>query len=128
MAVHSKGVQGAGWLTIVLGVLILLTPFFTGETVADTAPLWSGLISGAAVIVLAGFNTYAGARRQTERAYGPAILNVLIGIWVLASGFVLVASMTYAWTMAVLGLILVVSAAYNTWASSDARRTRPTAR
>lgn len=121
MAMHSKGVQGAGWLNIVIGALVFLTPFFTATTAQG--PLWSGLLSGAAVILLAGFNVYAGAKRNTENAFGPAILNVLIGIWVLLSGFVLATALTYTWTMAVLGAVLIVSAGYNTWAASDARRT-----
>lgn len=117
---HSKGIQGAAWLNIVLGALILLTPFFTNQT--DVGPLWSAVLAGAAVIILAGFNAYTATQRHTERAYGPAVVNVLLGLWVFVSPFVFVVSTAYMTSMLIYGVILVVAAGYNTWAASDARR------
>lgn len=117
---HRAGIQGAAWLNIVLGALVLLTPFFTGQTAQF--PLWSAVLSGAAVIALAGYNVYAASQRHTERAGGPAVANVLVGLWVLVSGFVLAVSTAYVSSMALYGAIIVLAALYNTWAATDARK------
>lgn len=117
---HSKGLQGAAWVNIVLGLLILATPFFTGDT--STAPLWNALVTGALIVVLSGFNAYAGAQKDTGRAYGPAMTNILIGLYVVAMGFFMTVSTAYVTSMVIYGLIVVALAAYNTWAASDARR------
>jgi len=117
---HRTGISTAAWLNIVLGALIFLTPFFTGETAA--APLWNGLLVGAVVMLLAGINAYEGAARHTERAYGPAVANVVLGVWAFLSGFFLVVGTAYLWSMVAYGTILVVSAGYNTWAAADARK------
>lgn len=119
MPTHDKGIQGAGWLNIVLGLLIIATPYMTGDT--GTTPLWNGIIAGVIVIALAGYNAYTASQHHSERALAPAALNVLVGLWVLFSGFFMAVSQAYVWTMVVWGAILVVSAGYNTWAASDAR-------
>lgn len=119
---HRKGIQGAAWLNIVLGALILLTPFFT---TVGMLPFWSAVLSGAVVIVLAGYNAYEANQRHTERAYGPAIANVVVGLWVLVSPFVFAVTAAYTTALVIFGIALIAAAGYNTWAASDARKHEP---
>lgn len=117
---HRTGIQGAGTMNVVLGAAIFLTPFFTGDLAG--AALWSNTVSGALVVILAAYNIYTANQMHTERALGPAVVNLLVGLWVVASGFVLVASAALLTANIVFGAILAIAAAYNTWAAADARR------
>lgn len=123
MPEHSNVIRGASTLNIVAGALILLVPFFTN---AAGAALWSNLLAGIAVIALAGYNVYAAGQRHAGRVFGPALANVAIGLWVLASGFLLAAPAAYMTWNVVLGVVLAAAAGYNTYAASKARgTTRP---
>lgn len=116
---HRTGIQGAGIVNAVLGAAIFLSPFFTADA---GAALWSNTIAGALVVVLAAFSIYTANQHHTERAVGSAAANLVLGLWVLASGFML--SMTAALLTGniVFGAILAIAAAYNTWAAANARR------
>lgn len=124
---HRKGIQGAAWLNIVLGALILLTPFFSGDytTQFTGVALWSAVLSGLVVIALAGYNAYEAGHQHTEKAFGPAMANVVVGLWVLVSPFVFAVSTAYMTAMVIFGIALIAAAGYNTWAASDARKHDP---
>lgn len=115
---HRTSVLVMAWLNIALGALILLTPLLSGDV--RGAALANGIVIGAAVITLSGANAYSASRGETRRAYGPAVVNVLLGLWAVTSGFVLAVTAGYTMLMAVFGTVLALGAGYNVWASNDA--------
>lgn len=120
---HRKSIEGVATTNIVLAAVVFFAPFFTGDGGGVFA---SNLVSGVLVAALAGYNIYAATQRHTERAYAPAIINILVGLWVLASGYVYGATMALTATNAAMGALIAVLASYNTWAAHDARAAHPT--
>lgn len=116
---HRTGIQGTGIMNVVLGAAIFLSPFFTADT---GAVLWSNTVAGALVVILAAFSIYTANQYHTERAVGSGAANLVLGLWVLASGFLLGMSAALLTANIVFGAILAIAAGYNTWAAADARR------
>lgn len=56
----------ASGLSGLLGLWMIATPFVYGA--ATSVVLWSGVLSGIAVAVLEGYNTYAASEQATEMA------------------------------------------------------------
>lgn len=116
---HRKGIEGAATTNVVLAAAVFLAPFFTG---ADMVLLTSNMVTGVLLAALAGYNIYAASQRHTERAYAPAVVNVVLGLWVLVSGFFVPTNLALTVTNAILGAAVAILATYNTWAANDARQ------
>ncbi|SPE60349.1 conserved membrane hypothetical protein [Verrucomicrobia bacterium] len=71
---------GAGWVNILLGTRVVVSPFLLGFS-RDTAAMWNNIAVGAAVVLLA---LVSGRVNETV----PALI-VPLGMWLFASPFVL---------------------------------------
>jgi hypothetical protein len=84
---NNKGGRGAGGIVVLLGIWILITPFFWGTATGTGAwggggawLYWSNIISGIVIAILAGYSTSSGNS-------GAGWLAALVGIWVLITPF-----------------------------------------
>jgi hypothetical protein len=94
MSTESSGSQGmggsngAGWLAALIGIWVLITPFFWGATGSGGGwwggggawLYWSNIISGIVIAILAGYAAQSGNS-------GASWLAALVGIWVLITPF-----------------------------------------
>lgn len=120
MAVSTaKGIQTGAWINVVIGVIVFAVPFFTVESVAA---FWNNIIVGIAIVALAGWNAWAASQGRVSSALGPAVVNVILGVWLMVFAFFAVAEPAFLWWTGLMGLALVIVAGYNAWASSTARR------
>lgn len=69
---NQKG-RTAGWITVLVGIWVLITPFFWGATGGagawgggGTWLYWSNVISGIVVAILAGYSSRSGGRPTEE--------------------------------------------------------------
>ena len=97
------------WVNLFLGAWLFLSPFFGFGSMKDVAS-WNSYIFGAIVFASSGIALY------TPRLW-EEWLNVIVGLWLIASPFALIFSTHHAATLndVVVGILIFISAI---WAGS----------
>lgn len=118
---RRREVRTASGANVVLGAWLIVSPvvFFT-----TAVSYWNNLIVGIAVVVLSGLRVMM-PRASTKML---SWINVLLGIWLVASPFVLDYDMgSIAWNDVIVGILLVglASWAANRPKPAPARPGRP---
>ena len=95
------------WATLVIGGWLFLSPFFVGyKSVADAAAWKSYVVGGLAVI-------FAVSALLRSEAKGEEWVNLLLGLWAIASPFVFgfyASAAAAAWNLAVTGILIAADA------------------
>jgi hypothetical protein len=101
MARH-QGSSGAAWINVLLGIWVIISPFVLGFALVPRA-MWNNVIAGIIVAALAPSRT--GSPRQSGWSWA----NVILGIWLIISPFVLAYATTIAvWNNVILGIIILI--------------------
>jgi hypothetical protein len=104
----------ASWLNVVAGIWLIISPFILGytEATARTNGIWLGIIVGVLALIRAF---------TPLRSMWVSWLNVVAGIWLIISPFVLGLTDTAARSNdIVLGIIVAVIALWNLAATNSA--------
>src|SRR5438045_2291099 len=107
----------ASVLNVLAGIWLIISPWVLGfNDMAMSAALWSTLLSGMAVLVLAGI------RLATTGTEGLSWLNLLVGVWLIVSPFVLAfsAAQTAMGNAIFLGILVAIFAL---WAALGSQTT-----
>ncbi len=108
---------GASWINIVLGIWVIVSPFVLAFAQFPRA-MWNNVATGALVGILAII------RAGTPQQPGWSWMNVLLGIWLIISPFVLAfANGVALWNNVILGIIIIITA----WANAATTREPVTA-
>lgn len=105
------------WLAALAGLWVLVTPFVLSGPVDSGAVLWSNVIAGGLVVGCAAYTAYrlrSTAEAVTWQQWS-GWLAAVIGLWVLASPFVLtgtVATSSVMWSNVIAGILILVLAVY----------------
>ena len=83
MARH-QGSSGAAWINVLLGIWVIISPFVLGFALLPRA-MWNNAIAGIIVAALA--LTRTGSPQQSGWSWA----NVILGIWLIISPFVVTA-------------------------------------
>lgn len=91
-------------LILLLGLWLFITPWVFSYAIPST-PAWNAFISGAVIAVLAAFELY-------RTYFWAVLLNLLVGLWVAISPWVLKVAEQRAtmWNELIVGLAVVVLA------------------
>ena len=120
--------KGTGWLAALVGLWVLVTPFFLGGGNAGFDWLfWSNVVSGVVIAVLAGYGaTTTGTARRSATG-----LAALVGLWVLVTPFFLGGSNAgfdwLFWSNIVSGVVVAVLAGYTAQAGQSGNSPSATA-
>jgi SPW repeat len=103
--------SGSSWVNILLGIWVIVSPF----VLAFHSPkaVWSNVITGAVIGILALI-------RWSMHQPGWSWLNLILGIWLVISPFVLFASGVAMWNNVIVGIIIAASALTNTYFKESA--------
>jgi hypothetical protein len=104
--------DGNNWVNIVLGIWVIISPF----VLAMHSPkvMWNNVITGAVVCILALI------RWGTHRL-GLSWLNLILGICLVISPFVLFLNTAVMWNNVILGIIIAASALSHTYSKASAQ-------
>ncbi|MBW3582209.1 MAG: SPW repeat protein [Euryarchaeota archaeon] len=103
-------------LNILLGIWLIATPFLFQM---PTGAFWSTLVTGVIITALAAYN-YTQTAQGREVSTGAAVANAILGLWIVASMFVYnIAAQVTLWNGVIAGLLVLVFAAYNAYASGQ---------
>ncbi|MFW5943116.1 MAG: SPW repeat protein [Chloroflexota bacterium] len=95
------------WLIALLGVALAVAPFVLGYS-DETTAMWTSVILGAAVALIAGFKAAAHDTHRWEDW-----LAILAGVLAIIAPFVLFNTVTTAvWTSVVAGVLIILLAGY----------------
>jgi hypothetical protein len=101
---ERQNVLGANWVNVVLGIWVIISPFVLGFANLQ-AVMWNDVAVGIAVALL------ALSRRPNHRA-GES-LNVVLGVWLILSAFVLgVTAAVPFWNSIIFGIIIALVALF----------------
>ncbi len=103
--------RGSGWLNIVFGVWVIISPFVLGFH--SPKAIWNNVITGVVVGVLALI-------RWSMRQPGWSWLNLILGAWLVISPFGFFLSGAAMWNNVILGIIIAASALTNTYSKVSA--------
>lgn len=109
----------ASWLATIVGLWLVVSPFVLSGAIAEGTPMWSTTISGLAVLLLAGYGAYS-LRTDVETETNTAgevsgWIAAVVGIWLLASPFVLTGALaegTAMWSTSLGGAIVAILTAF----------------
>ncbi|HLX70241.1 MAG TPA: SPW repeat protein [Verrucomicrobiae bacterium] len=103
---QRRSTFGSIGVNVILGVWVVISPFVLGFS-GMKEMMWNNIATGGAIFLLAlGSSTGRG---------GSSLLNVLLGIWMVISPFVLGASRPIAvWNNVILGTIVGIVALFGT--------------
>jgi hypothetical protein len=108
------------WLNLLIGIWLFISPWVVGFAGTETAASWNAWILGAGIVV---FSAIAVSMPQAWEE----VINVLLGIWMVISSWVLGVANRPAETNAVIvGLLVILFAAWAMAMSRDWRRKTPT--
>lgn len=111
VAVRERSKHGSGWVNIVLGMWVIVSPFVIAFHSAKA--VWSNVIAGVIVGILALI-------RWSMRQPGWSWLNLVVGTWLVISPFVLFLSAAAMWNNVILGIIIAALALTNTYSKVSA--------
>jgi SPW repeat len=94
------------WVNILLGIWVIISPFVLG--IHSAKGVWNNIVTGAVVGIL------ALVRWRMHRP-GWSWLNLILGIWLVISPFVLFVSGVAMWNNVILGIIIAASALSHTY-------------
>ena len=107
---------GGAWINVLLGIWVVISPFVLGFALFPRA-IWNNVLAGIIVAIL------ALVRTGTPRQAGWSWANMILGIWLIISPFVLAFATTMAvWNNVILGIIILIVA----WATAATTRAHAT--
>lgn len=107
------------WLAALVGLWIAASPVLRTGEVTTGAPMYSAVVGGLVILALGAFGAYTIRSRADRDAFTPAEIAgwvaALVGLWILASPFVLsgeIGSGTPMYSNVAAGVVSALLAAY----------------
>jgi len=111
---RTEQAKTASGINVVAGVWLILSPYILGFA-AISAALASSVITGIIIGVLALIRVYT-----PKTSAGLSWINLILGVWLIASPFILgIASMAAIWNSVILGIIVAVMAIWSATAVAE---------
>ena len=107
----ERSLDGSSWINILLGIWVIVSPFVLA--IHSSKAMWSNVLTGAGVGVLAII-------RWGMHQPGWSWLNLILGMWLVISPFVLFLSGPAMWNNVILGIIIAAFALTNTYSKVSA--------
>lgn len=117
--------RGRAWASLVLGVLIFLVPLATSSTTTNgySSFAYADYALGVVVVVLAAISIWAARNSMMTLAWLEGV-NALVGLVAIAMPFVVTSTSFAMGANVVLGIVLVIVAAWDAYVGmSNARGT-----
>src|SRR5262249_4669163 len=111
VSMSERSASGNSWVNIVLGIWVIISPFVLG--IPTPKGIWNNIVIGAMVGILAII-------RWRMHQPGWSWLNLILGIWLVISPFVLFLSGAAMWNNVILGIIVAAFALTNTYSKVSA--------
>ena len=105
-SVANRRKAGSSWVNILLGIWVIISPFVLG--IHSAKGIWNSIVVGVVVGILALI-------RWGVRQPGWSWLNLILGIWLVLSPFVLFLGTAAMWNNVILGVVIAAAALTNTY-------------
>lgn len=106
----KAGVQATEWAIVGLALAALVVPFVTGEGSPMEAAFHAGTAPAVLILVLTGVHIWATRSGVRSSSKYLAMFTMVLAAWMALSGFILREPPAYAWTMLVIGGLLLIVA------------------
>jgi SPW repeat len=112
VSMPERSKDGNSWVNVVLAIWVIVSPFVLA--IHSSRAVWNNVVTGVLVGILALI-------RWSMRQPGLSWLNLLLGIWLVISPFVLFLSGAAMWNNVILGIIICALALTNTYSKASAQ-------
>jgi hypothetical protein len=112
VSISERSRIGSSWVNMLLGIWVIISPFVFG--IHGPKGIWNNVITGAVVGVLA-------IVRWSMHQSGWSWLNLILGIWLVISPFVLFLSGAAMWNNVILGILICAFSLTNTYSKVSAQ-------
>lgn len=119
----NLGVEAGSVLNIAAGVAIIAIAAL--QTRGLTAELFSGVLPGIALVVIAGWTAYDAARNGAKRSLLASAACLLIGVWLFAFPWYLDVTDTYFLASVLLGVGVVTVSTYEMYSAVAIQPQKP---
>ena len=106
VSMSERSSSGNSWVNLLLGIWVIISPFVLG--IHAPKGIWNNVITGVVVGVLAII-------RWSMHQSGWSWVNLILGIWLVISPFVLFLSSTAMWNNVIVGIIIAAAALSHTY-------------
>lgn len=121
MEMELKDKRWQDWLNLIIGIWLFISPWVVGFAGSQVSASWNAWIFGVAIVV------FSGIAVSMPQAW-EEVINILIGIWMVISSWVLGVTSRPAETNAVIvGLLVILFAAWAMAMNRDWHHKAPTA-
>jgi len=79
---HAARARSASGANVLLGCWVIASPWIFGYTI-NVSGFWNGIVAGALIVILA-----AGRFSSPRGSVGPSWINLLLGLWTVASPWI----------------------------------------
>ena len=111
VSMRERSTSGNSWVNILLGIWMIASPFALG--LHSSKAIWNNVVTGALVGILAII-------RWRIHQRGWSWLNLIFGMWLVISPFVLFLGGAAMWNNVILGIIVAAVALTNTYSKVSA--------
>ena len=111
ISMYERSASGNSWINILLSIWVIVSPFVLAFH--SSKAIWSNVVAGALVGILALI-------RWGVHQTGWSWLNLILGMWLVVSPFVLFLSAAAMWNNVILGIIIAAFALTNTYSKVSA--------
>ena len=106
VSMSERSSSGNSWVNLLLGIWVIISPFVLG--IHAPKGIWNNVITGVVVGVLAII-------RWSMHQSGWSWVNLILGIWLVISPFVLFLSGAAMWNNVILGILICAFSLTNTY-------------
>ena len=112
VSMSERSSSGNSWVNLLLGIWVIISPFVLG--IYAPKGIWNNVITGVVVGVLAII-------RWSMHQSGWSWVNLILGIWLVISPFVLFLSGAAMWNNVILGILICAFSLTNTYSKVSAQ-------
>lgn len=117
----QPGMRAAEWTILALCVVAAVVPFVTGNLSPERGAFHAGTAPAFIIAVLTLVHVWARRSGVLWSSRYLALFSAVLALWMAISGFVLREDAMYAWSILVVGALLVIATVYEAWVSSPSR-------
>lgn len=118
---NRPAIRATEWVIVGLAVVAIAVPFVTGQGSPAQAAFHAGTAPAVLIIALTAVHMWARRTGVLSSSKYLAMFTMVLAAWLAASGFILREEAAYAWSILVVGALILVAAVWEAFLSPASR-------
>lgn len=118
---NRPAIRATEWVIVALALVAIVVPFATGQASPAEAALHAGTAPAILIIALTAIHMWARRTGVMSSSKYLAMFTMVLAAWLAASGFILREEPAYAWSILVVGALILGAAIWEAFLSPASR-------